>query len=118
MPKTEEIPRSRWIAFLDDITREHQGTPVSLEILDPELGAQPQLDDVPLQGISADERPAGSHDVNIIVGEEVNPPVTHIVPHARRLYIARSETGDDQSLEIEGNDGSRTIVRFELPRAA
>jgi len=115
---TEEIPRDEWIQFLDEFTREHQGWPVNVEVLDEELGAQTQVRDAPLQGISADVRPAGNHNVSIIVGEEQNPSLTHIVPNTRHVRVARSEDGDDEALEIEAADGSRTLVRFQLPHAA
>jgi hypothetical protein len=118
MSRTEEIPRNRWIDFLDELTREHQGDPVVVEVFDSEIGAQTQARDMPLQGISADVRPAGEHDVSIIMGNEPNPPLTHMVPQARHVRVERSDGGNAESVEIEAGDGSRTLLRFQLPRAA
>jgi hypothetical protein len=63
-------------------------------------------------------RRGGEHDVNIILGREPNPPLTRIVPEARRISVMTTERGTDRALEIEEEDGSRTLVRFELPEAA
>lgn len=118
MATTDEIPRQNWIQYLDDFTREHQGEQVSVEVMDQEMGAQTEAEDVPLQGISADMKRSGEHDVNIILGKEPNPALTHIVPEARHIRVMRSDKGSDQALEIEGADGSRTLLRFRLPAAA
>lgn len=118
MPRSEEIPRQEWIEFLDEFTREHQGRQVDMEVLGSDIGAQTEAHDMPLQGVSADVRKAGEHDVSIVVGDEQNPPLTHIVPQARHLRIERTDTGNDDTLEIEAADGSKTLLHLRLPRAA
>jgi hypothetical protein len=116
--RTEEIPQRDWVEYLDEFSRGHQGEQVTVEVMSKEVGAQVEARDVPLQGISADRKRSGEHDVNIILGKELNPPLTHIVPEARRIFVMSSDQGTDQALEIEAADGSRTLVRFELPAAA
>jgi hypothetical protein len=114
----KEIPRREWIRFLDEFTREHQGWQVRVEVRDPEAGPEDvEVHDLPLQGISADDR-GSEHDVSIIVGDEQNPGLTHIIPGARRVLVRRTEAGNDEGLEIEAADGSRTIVQLQQVRRA
>jgi hypothetical protein len=111
---TKEIPRGEWRQFLDDFTREHQGWQVAVEVDDPEAGSQVEAHDMPLQGIAADE-----HDVAVIVGEEVNPALTHIIHEARSLWVKETPRGNVSILEIRASDGSRTRVRLtQVPQAA
>lgn len=118
MAKTEEIPRQNWVTYLDEFTREHQGEQVTVQVMDREVGVQTEAEDMPFQGISADLKGTGEHDVNIILGNEPAPPLTRIVPEARRILLMRGGRGSEQTLEIEAADGSRTLVRFRLPEAA
>lgn len=104
-----EIPASEWITFLDDFTRQHRGSPVRVEVQGWQGAVQVEAHDIPLQGISFDDR-GSERDVNVIMGDERNPGLTHMVPGARRLRIERAGGGDDM-LVVEAADGSRTIVR-------
>ena len=52
--RTEEIPREAWVQRLNEFTTIHDGWLVSLEVLGPELGAQPEIRNVPLLGVSSD----------------------------------------------------------------
>jgi hypothetical protein len=118
MPETEEVPRGEWIGYLDVLTRNHQGEPVTVEVLDGKEGAQVEASNLSLQGISADVKRSGEHDVNIILGAERNPPLTRMIPEARHIRVERGDRGLDEALEIEAADGSKTLVRFRMPRAA
>lgn len=105
------IPRKEWIPFLDEFTRAHQGQPVRVEVQ-----GRTEAQNLPLQGISADDR-GSEHDVNIIVGDERNPGLTHMVPSAVRL-LADNSSGDEATLTIESRDGSRTTVKVGVARRA
>ena len=52
--RTVEIPRAEWAQRLNEFTAIHEGWLVSLDVLDPEIGAQPEIRNLPLLGISAD----------------------------------------------------------------
>ena len=76
MAKTEEIPQQNWVEYLDEFTRVHQGEQVTVEVMDSEVGAQLEAQDMPFQGISADLKRSGEHDVNIILGKEPDMPLS------------------------------------------
>ncbi len=49
---TQEIPRQEWNKFFDSFSRQHEGWLVTLEIFGPEIGAQEEARELPLEGIS------------------------------------------------------------------
>lgn len=113
-----EIPRTEWIRFLDDFTRDYQGWQVRVEVQDAGSGPQVAVDDLPLQGVAADHR-RGSPDVAVIVGEEANPALTRIIHGAKRLWVEETAAGNIAAIEIDAGGGSKTLVRLlQVPRAA
>ena len=112
--KTREIPRGEWREFADSFSRQHAGWLVTLEELDPELGAQEIARDLPLVGITADREP--DHDeMNVIVAESRDRHATHRVIAPAHLYLLINDEGADQALEAESSEGTKTILRFRSP---
>ena len=52
--RTLVIPRAAWRVKLDEFSAAHDGWRVSLDVLTPDLGAQPEISDLPLRGVSAE----------------------------------------------------------------
>jgi hypothetical protein len=106
-----EIPRDAWSAVLDEFTRAHEGWLVTLDVLGPEFGAQHEIENLPLVGISADR---ADQDRSIAVSVERGPDahLTHIVQAVDRLFLQRSDEGADFALLIQGADEVKTILRF------
>ena len=65
----------------------------------------------------ADTR-GSEHDVNIIVGDERAPGLTHMIPGATRLLIEEGEGDAAVVVVVQANDGSRTTVRVAEARRA
>ena len=109
--QTVEIPREAWVYRLNEFTSIHEGWLVSLDILGPELGVQPEIDNLPLLGVSADRV---NHDGTIVVSvaRSASEHFTHIVHAATRINIERTDDGADAALQIESADGTRAILRF------
>ena len=95
----EEHP---WEVLLDEFTRSHAGRPVTLEFVDPELGAQISGRGSPLRGVDYDPR---SNAVHIMLGplDGTEGHVTHSVRAPR-------------SVEVAGSGGKQEVVRLGLPR--
>src|SRR5213076_1626760 len=49
---TKEIPREERSSFFDVFSRQHEGWLATLEIFGPEVGAQEEAHELPLEGIS------------------------------------------------------------------
>jgi Family of unknown function (DUF5335) len=111
--RTVEIPREAWIRQLNEFTAIHEGWLVSLDVLGPEIGAQPEIVNLPLLGVSADRI---DHDGVIAVSVMVSAAehFTHMIHGVTRIYVERADDGADAALEIESADGMRTILRFRV----
>jgi hypothetical protein len=109
--RTVEIPREAWVQRLNEFTAIHEGWLVSLDLLAPEIGAQPEIRNLPLVGLTADRI---DHDSTIAVFVARSPTehLTHVIDAVTRVYIERTDEGADAALQIESADGSRTILRF------
>jgi hypothetical protein len=111
--QTVEVPRKDWAATLNEFTAIHDGWLVSLDVLGADLGAQTEINNLPLLGVSGDHI---DHDgtVAVSVARSAKDHVTHIVDAVKRIYIERTDDGADQALQLESADGTRTILRFRV----
>ena len=109
--QTFEIPRKAWAERLNEFTAVHDGWLVSIDVLSPEMGAQRQVDKLPLLGISADRV---DHDgtVAVSVAQSGAGHLTHVIHDVTRICLEQTADGADAALEIESADGTKTIVRF------
>ena len=109
--QTVEVPRREWARRLNEFTAIHEGWLISLEVLGADLGAQPEVENLPLLGVSADR---ADHDgaVAVSVGRTPNEHFTHLIHAVTRIWIERTDEGADAALQIESADGTRTILRF------
>ncbi|HEU0300115.1 MAG TPA: DUF5335 family protein [Longimicrobium sp.] len=84
------LDRSEWPARLAEFTHQNVGRPSRLEIDDPQLGAQPAEDGLPLRGVTYD--PADDR-VEIMLGGHGSGAghLTHSVAHPDRLDLASSD---------------------------
>ena len=111
--QTVVIPRADWRAKLDEFSTAHQGWRVSLELLEPSLGAQPEIEDLPLQGVTAEvdvREPA----ITIAAGAKADQ-ITHVIHMPMRVQLEKNEAGADMALEIESSDHTKAILRFTTP---
>jgi hypothetical protein len=79
--------RTGWPGTLADFTRQNAGRASRLEIDDPELGAQPAEDGLPLRGVAYD--PVDDR-LEIMLGDPGSGArhLTHAVSHPLRLDVA------------------------------
>lgn len=110
---TVVIPRADWRATLDEFSTAHQGWRVSLELLEPTLGAQPEIDDLPLRGVTAEVTAADSA-ITIAAGSKTGQ-ITHTIHTPTRVQLEKNDAGADIALEIESSDHAKAILRFTTP---
>src|SRR5205814_10410000 len=91
----------------DQISRLHHGQSADVEIVGPDANVQAPARGVPLLGITADERP---RRIEIMAGKPDGPHVRHSVPTPTHVRAADWNDGVSAALEIEGEDGVRTLV--------
>jgi len=110
--ETIEITRTKWTETLDGFSLIHEGWLVSVEVTSPEFGAQPEIQDLPLVGISAEPAERGDI-VAIAAARSAADHVTHIVHAPTHIWIERTAEGADAALEVESADHTKTILRFK-----
>ena len=84
------LDRSDWPRSLAEFTRQNAGRMSRLEIDDPEMGAQPAEDGLPLRGVTYDPT---DDRVEIMLGDQGSGArhLTHSVAHPDRLDVAASD---------------------------
>jgi len=111
-----EVPRKDWKAELDSFTSAHEGWLVSLDVFGPDVGAQPEINSLPLLGISAD-RVNHDGDIAISVSRSSVDHFTHIIRGVRHIFIERRHNGATAALMIESVDGRRAVLQLRATSA-
>lgn len=115
-----DIQQERWIEFFDDFSRRNLNRTIRLEIFS-DLGAQPEAEHLPFGGISVDAHGAEAPRLEVMLGSDSDlaaPHLTHSISHVRRIAIKEGADGEDDALEIESDDGAKTLLSFETRAAA
>ncbi len=107
--ETREINHADWSDFLDEFSREHMGTPVRIEVLGSDVGAQVEADNLPLVGISTE---AKQDTIWVSVARAADDHITHGVQQATHVRVEQTEAGDVQALQIQSKSGVTTLVRL------
>ena len=110
---TVSLPRQdEWAGLLAEVSTRNAGRTVSLEIDDPDLGAQVQAVGLRLAGAAYDP-----HDKQVELMLENAPHsthhLTHTVGYVKKVALLGGADGRDRALEIHQQHGS-TILTFSL----
>ena len=108
---TQEIPRDKWVTFLDTFSRQHEGWLSTLEILGTDIGAQQEVLNLPLEGISV-SRDSVPETIAISLGNDAENHVTHTITNPTRIWLEQTSQGANAALEIESADEVKTLLRF------
>ena len=109
---TIEVPRTQWMTFLDTLSRYHVEEPISVDVLRRDIGAQKEILHLPLGGIAADLK-GSQASISISAGPGPGESISHVIADPLRVRLLRTFAGDDDVLEIQAADESRTLVYFE-----
>ena len=67
--QTQEIPRQEWNSFFDSFSRQHEGWLATLEVFGPEVGAQEEAHELPLESVSVASETDKSESIAINIGK-------------------------------------------------
>ena len=109
--QTVEIQPARWSRTLEEFSATHEGWLVSVDVLAPDIGAQPEVRELPLVGVVAE--PGAGGGVITISAARPAGQITHTIHSPTRLWIERTNEGADAAMEIESADGAKTILRLK-----
>jgi hypothetical protein len=114
--QTIEIQPGRWPQALAEFSALHEGWLVSVDILSPEIGAQPELRDLPLRGVVAEPARIGGM-ITISAAQLDGQHITHTIHSPTRVRLERTDKGADAAMQIESMEGITTILRLKTPAA-
>jgi hypothetical protein len=83
--RTVEVPQKDWARTLNEFSARHQGWLVSLDVIGPTLGVQPQI----RGGVTAESGLRGSA-ITISAARFDGEQITHLIPSAARVRIERT----------------------------
>ena len=87
---TQEIPRNQWNTFFDSFSRQHEGWLATLELLNTDLGAQEEANELSFEGISLNSDKAESEAIVISLTKTPADHVTHMIDHPKHVWPASS----------------------------
>ena len=104
------IPREHWGAALAAFSAVHDRWLISVDVLSPALGAQPEISGLPLAGITFEPPDGGA--IVIAAGRSSTEHIAHAIRKPTQVWLQRTEGGADAALEIQSADGANTILRL------
>lgn len=108
--RAHEIPRERWRQFLDRFSVEHLNATACVEVRGTEEGGSHHLTHhMPLMGISADLKD-NENMIEVMLGDG-DELLTHMIAGPLHVW-ARNEDSEHATVQIEGKDGTVTLVQL------
>ncbi len=107
--QTREIAPAEWKSFFDAFSRQHARWLVSVDVMGTDIGAQHEVRDYPLAGITTDA-PAG-HAIHLHFSRG-GEHVTHTIANVSHVRLERTEGGADVALQVQSADELTTLLRF------
>jgi hypothetical protein len=111
---TQTIPAEQWTIFLDQFSRNYLGWPVTIEMLDGSTGVQRAAEGLEFQGISFDTKGTRPSSIQISLGGDKAPHVSHIVDLPFHIRTAEDHQGNIH-LQIEPAQGPPTLLHLRAP---
>lgn len=110
---TNRIPKSEWKKFFDDLSDRKSGWETTVEVLSHENGAEILAERSPLVKIKAEDF-FGDFQIEIRFDD---PIVYHsyIIERPERVYFHRQEINSSNLIEIEDEQGTKTLVQIIQP---
>jgi hypothetical protein len=113
--RTRLIPHAEWFTFFEGFTRRHPGSPATLRLLGPRIGAQVEARDLPLEGIVSDPL---ATSISIQLGGTPGRNVEHPVAQPIGVWLEMTDEGADAALGINSGDGTTTLLELRSPAPA
>ena len=107
-PERKPVPREEWATALAGFSTRNAGRRTSMEVDDPQLGAQTQERNYFLQGASWDPR---SQQVEIMVGDFTGTQrhLTRNIADVRSIHILTDAAGHDWILRVAHGEGQTLL---------
>ncbi len=107
--KNEVIPRSEWEQFLKNFSRQHKGWLAAIEVEHTSGGGALGINYRPIASIRMER---SSNALLVVFAADSQGPASLAIPLPSRVVLRRTDTGREEGLEVDSEDGVRTFVRF------
>lgn len=114
---TTEISPPDWRGFTEDFSRNHTGWMINLDVLDSSIGAQRQLENWPLGGVTY-EGDRGTSSLIVTARDPRGNHLSHPIQAPTRMWLEQRDDGADMALVIESESGRKTLLQFRHPLLA
>jgi hypothetical protein len=114
--ETREIPRDQWVAFFNDFSRRHEDQPITVGLVGADIGAQVQISQQPLIGISASLED-GEDTIEVSVGDAPETHMMHTITTPSHVWIKQTDEGTDDAIEILSESGPKTLIVLRPTKA-
>jgi Family of unknown function (DUF5335) len=108
--RDRQIPRAEWADFFKAFSFRHADAPATVRVLSSRFGCQVEACELPFEGIAADRTGGGS--ISIHAGRNPEQHVAHDVPNPVQIWVEIADDGTEEALDIESDDGTKTLVIF------
>jgi Family of unknown function (DUF5335) len=108
---TKSVPPERWGEFFDQFSDGNRGRPISIEIINPELGDEELIQNAPLMAMVYD-RPGKGNDLVIEIGRD-EVTYAHTVDAPTEVVTGQSESGRMLAVWISDATGTKTLVKLQ-----
>jgi hypothetical protein len=106
-----EIPRSKWVFFLDEFSKDHQGVGATLEMSRQNGERQVIAGRQIFLGASADEKDLENR-IAIFLGNSADNDSTHTITAPDHLWLDDGQPDSGAGLVIHATDGTTTRLRL------
>ncbi|HKB66911.1 MAG TPA: DUF5335 family protein [Pyrinomonadaceae bacterium] len=113
--ETREIPRNEWTTFFDVFNKQHEGWLATLEVFGPEVGAQEEARDLPLEGVSLASGGSEPETIAISLVKAPEDHLNHTIVKPEHVWFEQNAQLENAALEIESADDTKTLMRFRSP---
>jgi hypothetical protein len=111
MTGTSTVDRSQWTSALDQLTREHEGEEVTIEIIDPTYGDNPEVEHLPFAYANYDYK----DDVVFVAVGGASPRYPTVLRHMVSHPTEVTTTTEPPAVRVTDGEGTTTVVSFFPP---
>ena len=108
--QTRELSRENWPTIFDSLRRIYSGSTATLEILDGDLGAQMEVEEQRLSGITCD-----ASGIEMIFVTRDGRHLAHRIPTPQRVQIEERDDGYLAAIGITSSSEPERILRLHEP---
>ena len=112
---TQQLPQAEWGTFLDELSRKHESSLVSVTVSGDGMTDAPVITDLPLLGIQLNTKGSDAGSITIIAGRSATDAISHTVPGPTQMSVARDADSTVAAIQIDAPDPVQTQVHFQSP---